>query len=116
MECWAKATSIDLRLFQIIAGLVGVESGLLTFLFNADSPKLRLPADELIQEAIGLCSSDYVVVKLAVDLWCEQGKIPVHELLSLDEPLFSRTLRALAQTREPSTVPAAVEFAGLRWS
>jgi hypothetical protein len=53
-----------------------------------------------------MCGGDYLLVKLAVELWCEQGKIPVHELLSLDEPLFSRALAALAHWHDPSTVMA----------
>lgn len=50
MECWAKSTSSDRRLFQIIAGLVGRGSSLLVFLFDAEAPRLRLPADELIKK------------------------------------------------------------------
>ena len=106
MECWAKATNSDRRLFQIIDALVGRGSSLLAFLFDTELPRLRLPADELIQGAQGMCGEDYLLVKLAVELWCEQGKIPVHELLSLDEPLFSRALAALAHWHDPSTVPA----------
>lgn len=106
MKCWTKATNSDLRLFQIFASLVGQESSLLTFVFDPKTPKLRLPADELIQAAQGMCSHDYLLVKLTVELWCEQGKLQVHELLSLEEPLFSRTLVALASLRDPSTVPA----------
>jgi hypothetical protein len=106
MECWAQATNRDRQLFQIISDLVSRDSRLLIFLFNTHYPKLRLPADEIIKSARGMPLGDYLLIKLAIELWCEQGKIRVHELLSLDEPLFSRALVALASFHSPSTVLA----------
>lgn len=106
MECWTQVTRSDRRLFKIISTLVGNESRILTFLFDTQFPRLRGPADEIIKSARGMSSGDYLLVKLAVELWCEQGQIPVHELLSFDEPFFSRALTALASFHDLSTVPA----------
>jgi hypothetical protein len=70
-------------------------SQLLELLFDLDRPRLRQPPEQLLQTARGLSSGDYTLVKLAVDIWCEQGEIRVHELFRLEQDDFIRALRSL---------------------
>lgn len=65
------------------------------FLFNQNEPKLNDEPDRLMNAARDMCGSDYILVKLCLDLWCEHGKVCVHEILSLDDGLFALTLKAL---------------------
>lgn len=105
METWVSAGQGERRLYRAIAAIVGDGDGLLEFLFDPKCPKLRRPADELLIASSGLSSGDRLLVKLAIDLWCEQGQMSVSELLTLEEPMFSRALRVFGQLRGHSSTP-----------
>lgn len=101
MKRWAVASRGEQRLYWAIEQVVG-ESRLLEFLFDSSRPKLRQPADELLKAARGLSSGEYLLVKLALDLWCEQGQMTLTELLELEEPVFCRALQMFVQLRQGS--------------
>jgi hypothetical protein len=105
MQYWANASRSDQKLFRIVASVAGDHPGLLDFLFDSTLPRLRQPADELMKAARGFPSGERLIVKLAIDLWCEQGQIFVHELLILEDPLFSKALSALRELHGSSTGP-----------
>lgn len=68
---------------------------LLKFLFHPEIPQLRLPPEELLREALGFSSGDLILVRIAIDLWCEQGNLPLHQVFGLDSLNFKLTLQAL---------------------
>ncbi len=95
MECWKEARASEQRQFDAISILTRQSPYLMNFLFHPTNPKLRLPPEELLRTAQGFSSGDYVLVKLAIDLWCEQGQVFVHELFNLDPVNFNLALKAL---------------------
>jgi hypothetical protein len=95
MECWPNATQAERKQFEAIRVLTSRNPQLMEFLFDKNQPRLKGPPDQLMGDALGMCGSDFIVVKLCLDLWCEHGKVCVHEILSLDADLFELTLRAL---------------------
>lgn len=95
MLSWRSVSDGDRRRFQIISSLVNSDQSRLEFLFDPWVAKLRRPAAELLRCAEGMASGDYVLMKLAVEIWCEQGDIQVHELFELEEPLLRRGLSAV---------------------
>jgi len=95
MDCWSVAPSSELRQFRAIAILTSQSPQLVAFLFHPTQPQLRLPPAELLKAARSFSSGDYILVKLAVDLWCEQGQVFIHELFNLDSVNFDLALKAL---------------------
>lgn len=103
MQGWQGTSQGDLKRFQIIAKLLGEDRRLLSLLFDPSLPRLRVPAHELVANSRGLCSGDVILLRLAIDLWCEQGEALVNDLLSLDDPYFQKSLIALIEVRGFST-------------
>ena len=95
MDCWSDAGRAERRQFEAIALVVGDETHLLEFLFCPDSPRLNSSPEDLLREGRGFCRSDYMLIKICVDLWCEQGEIKLHELFSLEQSTLNRVLRAI---------------------
>jgi hypothetical protein len=99
MECWVSASSSERRQYEAIAAMTGENPELLKFLFDQNSPRLRAPASLLLKQARGLASGDNILVRVALDIWCDQGKAAVHELFNLESHVFMRVLEALAKLR-----------------
>ena len=97
MEYWQQVSGFERRQFQAISTLTSQNPQLLTFLFDPKASQLRLPVDRLLKEARGLSSGEYLLVKIAIDLWCEQGQVQIHQLLNLDPVNFKLALTALAE-------------------
>ena len=99
MDSWAYASLTDKKLFQCISLATNNNEQLLKYLFDPKSAKLRLPPDQLLKNASGFCSGDYLLVKFAVDLWSEQGCLNLHELFNFDDDVLKHVLLALTQLR-----------------
>lgn len=99
MECWISANSSERRQYEAIAAITVENPELLKFLFDPNSPRLRAPASVLLKQARCLASGDNILVRVALDIWCDQGKAAVYELFNLDSHVFMRVLEALAKLR-----------------
>jgi hypothetical protein len=99
MSSWINAGESEIRLFKAIQKITNHNKALLNLLFDSRSERLELrhSPDKIISNARGLCGSDYILVKLCLDLWCEHGKIAVHELFNLDSDLLGNTLQAIEE-------------------
>jgi hypothetical protein len=95
MKCWINASAAEKLQYKAISVLFKQSLHLLKFLFDPDCPKLRFAPEEVLIKARGLCSGDYLLVKLAVDLWCGCGDIRVHELFDVDSDIFPLILDSL---------------------
>ena len=62
-------------------------------------PRLSAPVDELQQLARGLSRSDNFLVRLSIDLWCEQGEALIVDLFDLDCEVFDSVLDAMRDLR-----------------
>ena len=94
MECWLNAQAAERKQFEAIVLITSQSPHLISFLFNPDNPELSGSPDRLIQKAQGFSSGDYLLVKLCIDIWCEQGDFQIHELFNLDPDVLKLTLRA----------------------
>jgi hypothetical protein len=71
------------------------------FLFSHKKPELRLTPEELLAESLGFSHGERILIQVALDLWSEQGKARLTDLLEvLDEDAFLRVIAALLQFRE----------------
>jgi len=97
VESWVYASSADKKLFRFISSICGHNDDLLKFLFDSRNPNLRLPVDSLLKTASGFCSTDYLLIKLSIDIWCEQGSFNFHQLFNFEPEIFKRILLALTE-------------------
>lgn len=95
MKCWVSAGRAEKKQFEAISIITLRCPYLMDFLFHPLRPELKNSADELLNEARGFSSTDYLLVKLCLDLWCDQGKFKVHELFKLEPDIFKQALQAL---------------------
>jgi len=95
MEVWGGASSSERKQFFIISELLAERRELLDWLFDPERARLRHPAEVLKNKSSGLSSGDRVLIKIAIDLWCEQGGAQITDLQSLDPQLVRRVLRVL---------------------
>lgn len=95
MKCWVSAGRAEKKQFEAISIITSRSPYLMDFLFHPLRSELKNSADELLKEARGFSSEDYLLVKLCLDLWCDQGKFNVHELFNLEPDIFNQALQAL---------------------
>jgi hypothetical protein len=96
MVCWKNSCASEKLQFNAISKLMELRPQLLDFLFDSEKPKLSAPPDELLNQAIGLCSSDYLLMRLSVELWCGLAQVNIFELYDLEPELFACALQAIA--------------------
>ena len=97
MQCWSEACRAEKKQFEAISTIVSLNPHLLGFLFDSARPQLKCAPQDLLCQAKGFSSSEYLLVRICLNLWCEQGQLEVHELFNLDPDLFKLTMTALAQ-------------------
>lgn len=107
MQSWIRASATDERLFDSVKICLGVKTELLEFLFDREVPRLNCGPDLLLLEARGLCSSDYFLVRLAIELWTGNIDRPVSlsEVLDQEPEVFAGVMRGLQQLRFGPMLP-----------
>ena len=71
------------------------------FFFSPNKPELRLPPEQLLQEATCYSHGEQILIQVALDIWCEQGKTRLADLIEvLDEDAFLQVVSALLHYRE----------------
>ncbi len=100
MKCWNTACLSEKKQFDAISLILSQSPHLLSFLFDPNQPQLKDSPDRLLLAARGLCSSEYLLLRLALDLWCEQGQVKIHELFNLEPEVFAVILQALKGLRD----------------
>ena len=94
MKCWDSAGSSEKKQFEAISLILNNYKNLLSFLFDPHSPKLTNSPVNLMRRARSLSSTDYLLIKICLDIWCEQGQVQVYELFNLEPELLNLTLLA----------------------
>ena len=95
MQVWRDVGQFERKQFEAISLIFSGRADLLSWLFDPKKPRLRFPADEILVRARGFSSGEQLLIKFAVDLWCEQGDFRSHELQSLDTNSVLRVLKAV---------------------
>jgi len=95
MVNWQSASEEELKQFQVISSFLSHRGSLIQYLFHPEKPNLNASPDKIISKAVGLCTSDKVLLRVALQLWCEYGQISIAELFCLDAEVFLRVLKAI---------------------
>ena len=95
MQNWKEASDFEKIQFQAILGFLSHRPQLITFLFSPLHPRLREAPEKIVFNSGDFCSSDQILVRLALNLWCNHGPISVHELFGLDSEVFANALNAI---------------------
>ena len=98
---WQGADSGEVQLYEAVSKLFVHHQHLLNGIFNINTPRLTAePVDLLTHYQQCLSSGEYVMVKVALDIWCSAGGAQVSELLDiLDVHNFCNVLIALSSAR-----------------
>jgi hypothetical protein len=108
---WRMAGRHERRMLEVLKLVFRNHSKLLTFLFEADHPRLRRDPAALLSEAGALSSGERVLVRLALDLWNGNVGVRIWELIEeLDESNFDAVLLGLRHLRRNEA-----EGAPMRW-
>lgn len=97
MECWEGAGTAEKKFFDAILCLFVDRPHLLRFLFDPLTPRLSAAPEEILAQAAGLCSSDYLLVRVALDIWSGSGRAHLHEVIDADMETFSAVLSAMTR-------------------
>lgn len=93
---WSKATDSEKVLFQALSLLFHRNENLLHLMLNPDCPKLMAPSEVIKARAIGLSSSEQLLVRIGLDAWNGSGGIHFNELYeTLDPHNFQKMLLVL---------------------
>lgn len=95
MMCWEVANGAERRQFQAISILMRSSPHLLAFLFDPVRPSLSGSPQDILAAARGFCSGDRLLVRLAVEIWCAEGAVNVHEIFDAEPEVFDSILEAL---------------------
>jgi hypothetical protein len=95
MVNWQTASEYELKQIQVISSFMSHRANLVQYMFHPEKPNLNYPPEKIISKSIGFCTSDKVLLRVALQLWCEYGQISIPELFCLDAEVFLRVLKAI---------------------
>ena len=99
MKCplnWKRPRVFEQELLIAMTKLFAAHENLMTFVFEREEPGLRNHPDILIEQAKGMSSGEYVLVRLALDIWNDSGGVQISELINrLDATNFENAMAAL---------------------
>lgn len=97
---WQSADAGGVQLYEAVSKLFAHHQHLLNGIFDKEKPKLCAEPADLLAHYQCLSSGEYVMVKVALDIWCSSGGAQVSELLDiLDIHNFCNVLIALSSAR-----------------
>ena len=68
----------------------------MTVFFDPDRPKVRQAPQELLANCRGYSSGEFVLIRIALDIWCGSGEAKLNQILAtLDLDNLSNVLEAL---------------------
>jgi hypothetical protein len=87
MKTWNTVSLGDKKLFDAISLLLVGNLDLLTVLFNQQQPKLNGSSRNILRAASGLCASDFLLIRVALDLWSGSGGVTIDEIVDADQEI-----------------------------
>lgn len=98
---WQSADAGDVQLYEAVSKLFVHHQHLLNGIFDKEIAKLSAEPADLLMHYKCLSSGEFVMVKVALDIWCSSGGARVSELLDiLDVHNFCNVLTALSSARD----------------
>lgn len=97
---WQGADAAEMQLYDAVSKLFVQHQHLLNGIFDKKTPKLSAEPAQLLRHYRCASSGEYLMVKVAIDVWCGAGGARVSELLDiLDVHNFCNVLTALSAAR-----------------
>jgi len=98
---WKNACSSDKKLLYAIARLFRNRAGLLDFFFHSTQSKLSASPEKIRKMARAFCSGDEFLVRLALDIWSQDGGINFNEIYQkVDDDNFYNIIATLGYLRD----------------
>jgi hypothetical protein len=96
MNTWTNPLESEIKQYKIIAMIFAKHPKLLEFFFDKKEPKLNWPPDEMLDQASVFSSGEYVLIKVALDIWSGSGDALLWEILdTLDNDNFTKVIKGL---------------------
>lgn len=95
MVNWQAASEYELKQHQAIHSFLSHRVHLIHYLFHNERPTLNDSPDKIITNSEGFCTSDKILIRVALQLWCDYGKTCITDLFYLDGEVFLKVLRAI---------------------
>jgi len=93
---WSQALEHEKKTFFAFQILFRTHPNLLEFFFERTKPRLRKLPEILIQEAQSFSSAEYILVRVALDLWSGSGEVKMWEVYeTLDGSNFGNFVSCL---------------------
>lgn len=98
---WPNAGDSDLQRYEAISRVFMSHEYLLPFFFDTEQPRVRLAPEKMLRQADGMSTGEFLLIKIALDIWSGSGNARVWELIeNLDQQNFSFVLQALLISRQ----------------
>jgi hypothetical protein len=93
---WNGASYFEKKSFLAFQILFRTHPNLLEFIFERTKPRIRKLPEILIQEAQSFSSAEYILVRVALDLWSGNGNVTIWEVYeTLDDSNFENFISCL---------------------
>jgi hypothetical protein len=93
---WNMAKPREQKFQAAMKILFATNAGLLALIFDRDHPRLRDEPEVIMAHLCDLSSGEYLLVRLALDLWNDSGGVHIQELISRLDPMnFANAVAAL---------------------
>lgn len=97
---WVTSNMAEAHLYRAISIIFEHRSHLLNGFFDDGQPKLSAEPAVLLKHYRCLSSGEFVLMKVALDIWCSSGNAKIWEILDvLDIHNFSKVMAGLAAAR-----------------
>ena len=96
MKTWENASNEELRQFEIISMILEKHKKIINYLFDTKNPKLNGTPNDILKNASAFSRGEYVLIKVALDVWSESGNANLTEILNtLDKENFIKVMKGI---------------------
>lgn len=100
MNTWINPLDSEIKQYKIISMLFEKHPKLLEFFFDKNEPKLNWPPDEMLDHSSVFSSGEYILIKVALDIWSGSGNALLWEILdTLDRDNFIKVIQGIINLR-----------------
>lgn len=92
---WTNASEGDLQRLKACSIVLKNFPNLLSFMFHKTKPELSYPPLRLMKEIGCFSGGEQVLIRLAMDIWGDEGKLNVMQLMRLDRRNYANAVEGL---------------------
>jgi hypothetical protein len=96
MQTWLNPSKTEIKQYQAIEIILKNHEKLIDFIFDKINPRLKWPTEKLLKNAKGFSNSEYILIKIVLDIWNGTGNAYLNEVLeSVDNDNFVKIMKGL---------------------